>query len=205
MERKVLQDRLEKYYKGLLEPEEVRELIRYFSGDDVPEGFEADRDLFRFLAESSEEPENSALEERMSQFVDRLERKEHRPVRQLTPFRVGIAAAAAIALLVTAYLGFLRNPIKDTFNDPAVAYAETQRILGFVSTKLNEGTGRMDLLATAMEPAGELEKLENLQLPAEQLRKFSELNSGIDLLQENRALTKTESVLNKYLNLNQNK
>jgi len=205
MERKVLQDRLEKYYKGLLEPEEVRELIRYFSGDNVPEGFEADRDLFRFLAKSSGEPENSALKERMSQFVDRLERKEHRPVRQLTPFRVGIAAAAVIALLVTAYLGFLRNPIKDTFNDPAMAYVETQRILGFVSTKLNEGTGRMDLLATAMEPVGELEKLENLQLPAEQLRKFSELNSGMDLLQENRVLNKTESVLNKYLNLKQNK
>lgn len=54
-----------------------------------------------------------------------------------------VAAAAAAALLL------LPDSPKDTFDDPALAYAEVEKAFAYMSQKIEEGT---DIAAKAEEP-----------------------------------------------------
>lgn len=205
MEKKDLQDRLKRYYEGTLSSEEVRELIRFFREEDTPEGFETEKEIFSYLGDSADEPAPGGIEEKMSQLIDDLEKKEHRSHRVVSLYPVLAGLAATVALLLAVYLGFLRNPVKDTYKDPVQAYAETQRVLGFVSSKLNQGTKPMGLLAAAQKPAEELEKLNMLATPVRELEKVAALKQGMKTLQNNNALDKSGEILNKYLKINTNK
>lgn len=62
-------------------------------------------------------------------------------------------AVAAIALAV--FLAVPRQP-KDTFTDPVLAYAEIERTLGYVSSKIDKGT------AIARSAETKFEKVENI-------------------------------------------
>lgn len=71
--------------------------------------------------------------------------------RPVLRWAVPAVAAAALAVL----LAFPSGP-KDTFSDPALAYAEIERTLAYISQKIDKGT---EIAAKAEEP---VETLKNI-------------------------------------------
>lgn len=83
-------------------------------------------------------------------------RKDSRTVR----YGIGGAAVAAAAGLVLA-LNIPQQP-KDTFDDPAMAYAELEKTFAYISDKMNKGVDIAADAAPAFDKASEiLNKINN--------------------------------------------
>jgi hypothetical protein len=130
MNTKELNRLLEKYYKGDSTEEEEEMLRRFFTGDNIPEGYEAEKDIFTYYNEAIAVPEPSYdFEARILEGIDKSEESRRKVTirRYLFP---SLSAAAGILLLAGSYFFFIhRSEPRDTFTDPAIAYAETMKIL----------------------------------------------------------------------------
>lgn len=162
---------LNKYYRGTGNEEEENILREYFRGDDILPGFEAEKEVFSFYNSSRNVPEPDAdFENRILAAVDASisERAGKGRIRLLYPF---IGAAASILLLFGSYF-FLMNKSQpeDTFSDPALAYAETRKVLFEVSSKMNRAT-------SSLEPVGKMNKMKK--------KSFSSLNKSTSIIIKN--------------------
>ncbi len=159
---------LNRYYEGLSTDEEERTLKDFFSGNDLPEGYETEKALFKYFFHSANIPSPSAdFEERIISSLDDTAPAIRKSYRKILITVSGIAAGMII--LIGSWFIFSSQGSEDTFNDPEIAYAETLKILYGVSTKLNEG-------ASALEPVsglnpGEIKGLDVLSRSAETIEK----------------------------------
>lgn len=138
---------LEKYYDGGTSETEEQALRQFFLGNDIPEGYEAEKEIFGFYSACEKIPEPSAdFEKRIMAAADRSVSgssiiKKRRLVYSL------VSAAAGLLILTGSYFFFMhRSEPADTFSDPDLAYAETMKILYNVSSKLNQGTRPLNSL-----------------------------------------------------------
>ncbi|MGE5418864.1 MAG: hypothetical protein ACM3UT_01705 [Chloroflexota bacterium] len=133
---------LHKFYEGLSSEEEERVLKVFFTGDDVPAGYESEKDLFVFYLAASEVPEPSAgFEERIISAVEKLPGNRWIPNRRFALTFSGIAAG--LLIMIVSWFLLSRQAREDTFRDPEIAYAETMKILYEVSSKLNTGAASL--------------------------------------------------------------
>ncbi len=149
MKEEALKDLIGKYYDGLTTPEEEKVLREYFAINS-PEGFEAEKEIFNYYATKLAVPEPSDdLEVRIIERINSFEgsRGNKRHLRYLMP----LLSTAASLLVITGLWFFYqnRNESADTYDDPAIAYAETIKLLYSVSVRLNKG-------AMALEPVSKL-------------------------------------------------
>ncbi|MBN2667381.1 MAG: hypothetical protein JXR67_12785 [Bacteroidales bacterium] len=148
---------LTKYYDGNSTIEEERLLKEYFGGTDVPEELFEEQKIFRCYSEISDKgiPEPSAdFEKRIYEAIDREEKRSLIPPRRRF-FVILSGVAATLLILAAAYFFFERRPdIRDTYNDPEVAYAEAMKILHSVSSRMNEGTKALGQLTALQEETG---------------------------------------------------
>jgi hypothetical protein len=153
MNTKELNRLLEKYYKGESTETEEAKLRRFFSGENIPEGYDAEKAIFSYYDEANAKPEPSYdFEARILDGIDRYEegRRKFSIRRHLIP---SLSTAAGILLLAGSYFFFIhRSEPRDTFTDPQIAYAETMKILMNVSSQLNRG-------AMALEPVGKMNEM----------------------------------------------
>jgi hypothetical protein len=153
MNTKELNRLLEKYYKGESTEAEEEKLRRFFSGENIPEGYDTEKAIFSYYDEANAIPEPSYdFEARILDGIDRYEegRRKFSIRRHLIP---SLSAAAGILLLAGSYFFFIhRSEPRDTFTDPQIAYAETMKILMNVSSQLNRG-------AMALEPVGKMNQM----------------------------------------------
>jgi hypothetical protein len=168
MNRLEISELLSRFYEGDTSEDEERLLRLIFSGDSIPEGFEAERDYILFCLDNAGIPAPSAdFEERITRAVSKSEQpaKQSEIKRRLL---VVLTSAAAVIMIITGSYFFLasRNTITDTYSDPEVAYAETMKILLEVSAKLNKGT-------QALKPVGKLNTVAALSV--EKVNNSSEL------------------------------
>jgi hypothetical protein len=143
-----LKELLEKYYMGDTSGTEEAELRNYFSGEDILEGYEAEKEIFRHFSHSEIIPVPSDdFEERIMKAVDGLEKDQsNKPLRKI--YIRALSAAATILILIGSYfLFFNQSETEDTFSDPRLAYAEALKILNEVSVKLNKGTDALKPIA----------------------------------------------------------
>lgn len=151
MKEEKLKELLEKYYKGDTSQEEEAELRKYFSGDGILEGYEAEKEIFSHYFHSEIIPVPSPdFESRIIKAVDDIENDQRNRSLRKRSITV-LSAAASILILIGSYFVFFHQPeTEDTFSDPQLAYAETMRILYDVSVKLNKGT-------EALKPIGKIQ------------------------------------------------
>jgi hypothetical protein len=132
---------LDKYYSGESTEEEEINLREYFNGNDILNGFEAEKDIFAYYKSAGELPEPSeGFEDRILAGIDMVEKKPgtSKIRRLLIPM---LSAAASILILAGIWFYFDRRiEIRDTYSDPKIAYAETMKILIDVSSKMNRAT-----------------------------------------------------------------
>jgi len=172
---------IEKYYKGETNEGEERSLRDFFALNS-PEGYEAEKEIFTYFPSAGSVPDSSpGLEARIMARIDSLEAKRRILRRYLMP---ALNVAAGLLILAGSYFFFTtKGKSEDTFSDPAIAYAETMKILYSVSEQMNRGeramrpVGKMNEMTSKglkaiSESSGKIEK--NLDLFSRQLKNAGE-------------------------------
>ena len=153
MKEEELKRLVEKYYSGESTEEEENTLRDFFRKDNVPEGYEAEKEIFSFYNGSDNIPEPSIdFEARILAGIDASERVAGSQKTKRYIISV-MSAAAGLLLLAGSYFFFVKeSETTDTYTDPKIAYAETIKILMEVSSQLNHGT-------QALEPVGKMKMI----------------------------------------------
>jgi hypothetical protein len=141
---------IEKYYNG--ESDEQDEMsLRNFFASNSPAGYEAEKEIFTYFpAQDSVTEASPDLETRIMARIDSLEAGRSNLKRYLLP---ALNIAAGLLILAGTYFFFAqRGKSVDTFSDPAIAYAETMKILYSVSEQMNKGE-------RAMKPVGKMNEM----------------------------------------------
>jgi hypothetical protein len=153
MKEKELKRLIEKYYDGESTEDEEKTLRDHFRQNEIPEGYQSEKDIFSYYSASGEIPEPSrGFEGRIIAGLDAYDNKtgSHKIRKFLLPVS-GIAAG--ILILIGSYFFFIqRTEPRDTYKDPRIAYAETMKVLLSVSSQLNHGT-------QGLEPVGKINKM----------------------------------------------
>ncbi len=195
MKEEELKRLIEKYYNGETSDEDEERLRGFFAIGEIPQGYESEKLIFGYYDSSERIPEPSAgFEDRIMDRIDDAEKIIGS--RNLRTFLIPvISAAAGLLLLAGSY--FLITGKKepaDTFSDPAIAYAETMKILNEVSIRLNRGT--RELQPVAMMSEYSKLSLEKVNTPAiivrKNLRSLNWLQKAIELTSN-----PVEQVINK--------
>jgi hypothetical protein len=171
MNEEELKRLIEKYYNGESTEQEEIVLRDYFVKNNIPRGYEAEKVIFGYYAESSEIPEPSIdLEARILAGIDASERNKNslRIRKYLIPV---LSTAAGVLILAGSYFFFInRAESQDTYTDPKLAYAETMRILRDVSSQLNRGT-------QVLEPVGKINEVTK--------KSFDTINKSTRMIEKN--------------------
>lgn len=153
MREEELRRLVDRYYNGDSTEEEERALKEFFKTNNVPQGYEAEKEIFRYYDDSEVIPEPSVdFEARLMAGIDAsmivaVSRKKNRYLV------TALSAAAGLLILAGSYFFFVnRIERADTFTDPKLAYVETIRILRDVSSRLNRGT-------QILEPVGKMNEI----------------------------------------------
>ncbi|HLP71767.1 MAG TPA: hypothetical protein VK155_02620 [Bacteroidales bacterium] len=134
MKKEELEILLAKYYDGTISPHDEEVLRRYFTSDDVPDGYEAEKAIFSYFNSAAPEP-SSGFESRI---IKGIEVSRKAKMRRII-YYVSSAAASIVFIISAVFFLDSRNKPEDTFKDPQLAYAETLKILYSISTQLNRG------------------------------------------------------------------
>ena len=155
---------LDKFFDGQTsEAEEER--LRGLMADDVPESLSAVKAMFGAFSRIDSTAETmadarvaEAVEHRMSRMVDQWSRVEtstrRDSRRRAIRWMAGIAASMLLIAGYSFYLGTTHEQAQtaampqDTYNDPRMAYKETEKALNMLSEKLNKGIDEMEKLKT---------------------------------------------------------
>ena len=171
MNAKELDCLLEKYYKGESCQEDELKLRNFFSGDSVPEGYEAERAIFSFYQSENEIPEPSyGFESGILEGIKRMEntRNSMNFRRHLIPI---LGAAAGLLIMAGTYLYFSQSSVmKDTYSDPKIAYLETRKVLLEVSAKMNRAK-------LTLEPVGKMDEMKR--------KSFTSINKTTGIIEKN--------------------
>lgn len=159
---------LEKYYEGKASEEEELTLRKFFSENNVPVGFETEKEIFGFYERMGKIPDLSPdFEGKIIAGIDKNisgSLKKRRLVISL------LSAAAGVLILTGLYFFFLnKTEPGDTFSDPELAYAETLKILYNVSLQFNNGT-------QTLRPLGKMQEVST--------KSFEEINRSTIIIEE---------------------
>lgn len=127
MESNNIRQLLEKYFDGETSIEDERILKNYFSSDTVASEFIAYKDLFGFYAT-----------EKKHTSTRRFSIKKEANIRQVL--------SVAASMVVVVGIGFMllktqpeTNTDLGSFDDPEIAFIETQKALALIGQNLNKG------------------------------------------------------------------
>lgn len=154
---------LDKYLDGQTTEAEEQQLRASLAGD-VPQELRAEKAMFGALAQFEQtattlmdERVAEATEHRMSRMIDqwnRLETVQRRKSRShAMKWLTSVAAGMLVLVGVSFYAGQKQQQQsqaqtaampQDTYNDPRMAYKETEKALQMLSEKLNQGIEEME-------------------------------------------------------------
>ena len=153
MDRKNIERLIEKFYNGDTTIGEERMLENFFSQKKIPASLESERDIFRYYSSSrNEKLHDDNLEQKIIQTIESeggdLTGKKRRLIYTVTSIAASflILLGSWFILLSPAGPGLALSRYQDTFDNPEIAYLETQKALLYVSAKLNNGTQELNNL-----------------------------------------------------------
>jgi hypothetical protein len=171
MKEEELKRLVEKYYNGEGTEEEESTLRDFFRKNEIPRGYEAEKEIFSYYTESAQIPEPSHdFETQIFAAIDASERERaiQKVKRYLLPL---LSAAAGLLILAGSYFLIIQRDAQgDTFSDPKIAYAETVKILKDVSSQMNRG-------AQVLEPMGKINEIRE--------KSFETINKSTRVVEKN--------------------
>lgn len=137
MELDRIENLLEKYFEAETSIAEEKELKDYFSSSDVAPPLEQYKPLFGYTIQAKKEQFNATIP---------LNTKKRKSVVWLS-----VAASVAVLLGVGLFTFNHYNQPKSndygTYDDPEVAFRETQKALAMISEHVNKGIGSIGYLS----------------------------------------------------------
>ena len=144
------QQLFDKYLDGNTTAQEERELLQFFSSQQVPDGLKAEQAYFLNIFN---EKKAQQLEETLSHKIDAWQaaEKAFQPAPANTRkhrwlWATGIAAS--IAVVATIGFSLLSKPTidldVDTYDSPELAYATTEQSLALLSRTINKGCDELE-------------------------------------------------------------
>jgi hypothetical protein len=184
MKKEELDILLEKYYSGTATEEEEFSLRSFFRSAEIPAGYEAEAEIFRFMSEAYTVPEPSAdLNSRIISALDKARNiNKFKRIRKAYYTLSGVAAGILIIIASWFFLARSSEP-HDTFEDPELAYAAAVDILYEVSGRLNRGLQTVEpvtrMNTMQLLKIGELEK--TVDLAGRELQSLDHLDKVIEM------------------------
>lgn len=154
--RERIRELLDKYLEGLTTSEEETFLKDFFGQESVPAEFKSDALWFGHITnKAANEEEVQTLERDMSQWIDKQNQHEKRVSLRIWSLRIaaGVALLIAGAFLVRHYQS---EKMKDTYQDPQIAYLEAKKVLLYVSQTLNKGTDKLQTVSRIQSGSNEM-------------------------------------------------
>jgi len=129
MELRKIKQKLEKYFEGQTSLQEEKELKHYFSSQNVAPELLPYRSAFAYFSQ-----EKTTLSSK--KFV----------LYQKLSFKKWLSISASVVVLLS--IGFFMQQSEDlgTFDDPEIAFIETQKSLHLIAENLNKGKEKVYLL-----------------------------------------------------------
>ncbi|RDI09855.1 hypothetical protein [Flavobacterium sp. AG291] len=127
MELRVIEKLLEKYFNAETTIAEEKDLKLYFSSPDVVPHLEQYRPLFGYFSQQEEQKFDKTL-----------------PLKTKRHYGRWMSVAASVVLLGGLLTFYNTQPAEEdlgTYDDPEVAFRETQKALQMLSTNVNIGMG----------------------------------------------------------------
>jgi hypothetical protein len=129
MESNKIEILLEKYFEGKTSIDEENELRDYFASSNVSPNLEQYKTVFDYLSLAKEE-----------QFNPEIQLKPQK--RNLARFSIAVSIVVLLGIGVYTYFNYnnaKENQYLGTYDDPEVAFRETQKALLLLSTNINTG------------------------------------------------------------------
>ena len=160
-----LKELLGKYWDGLSDLEEEREISRLLEREDLPPSFKGEKMLFTYYSEQR----SSTLGTGKSDNYIKALHAVKKPGRVISLIWTGLKVAAVITVIATA--GWIIRdemkarpesiqPLADSFEDPQKAFEETKKALMMLSRNMGKGreqASRFKAFSEAMDKARNLE------------------------------------------------
>ena len=131
-----IENLLEKYFEAETSIAEEKELKDYFASSDVAQHLEQYKPIFGYVVQAKQEQFTATIP---------LKTKKRKSVVWLS-----VAASIAVLLGVSLFTFNHYNQPKSndlgTYDDPEVAFRETQKALAMISEHVNKGIGSMQYL-----------------------------------------------------------
>jgi hypothetical protein len=138
MELRAIEKLLEKYFNAETTIAEEKDLKLYFSSQDVAPHLEQYKPMFGYFSKQEEQKFDKALP---------LKTKKH--------YARWISVAASVVLLsgLLTFYNVQQQEELGTYDDPEVAFRETQKALQMLSTNVNVGMGSVHNVGVEYEKA----------------------------------------------------
>jgi len=179
---------IEKYYEGETSLAEEKLLRDYFTSGEVPGHWKTYQEYFRFIDEEKQKNLSDAtFDDRCMELIEKETKKT--PLFDLRrPWIYWVAGVAATALiLIAVFVKFdpLPGRIADTYDDPETAYVEARKILLYVSSKLDQGTSRLEPVNVMDKGLSELQPITAYDKAAGQVKRLGEVEKISKMINRN--------------------
>lgn len=153
MDTEKIRQLLEKYYNAECSEDEEMQLRKIFEGEEIPDEFHCEREIFGYYSHASEIPEPAS--DFVKSIIEAVDDENIKRINVKKRFIMTVAGIAAGLAILTGTLFFLkgkREP-RDTYSDPEIAYTEAMKIMQNVSARMNHGTKALGHIAMMQEEA----------------------------------------------------
>lgn len=184
MNLQTIEQLIEKYERGETSADEEQQLKVFFLKEEVPLHLRNYKELFAYFESSKiEELPSSDFDEKVLAAIDD---KKIIPITYVNRKRLYFISsiAAGIIILLGLYFryGLTGSSLKDTYNDPLLAYAETKKVLMKVSVNLNSGVNEMKSIKEFNAGLSELDKVSAFQTGLKQLEKVTIFDKAKEII-----------------------
>jgi hypothetical protein len=185
MENSPIHQLLAKYFEGNTSLQEERIIQEYFNNDlAVPEDLLPLKKQFALLKSGRNLSfDTTILESKILAQIEEYEKQIGTPVKRFPLKRFLIAASITLVIALSGIMFFRsqNNRIRDTFTDPHLAYAETQKALLLVSRTMNKGIEPLSNISKINSGTEQLKKLEKIDQSLGMLNLVSFINQSSNL------------------------
>ncbi|MBU1013037.1 MAG: hypothetical protein KKG99_08515 [Bacteroidetes bacterium] len=166
---------LEMYFDGDTSLEDEKILKEFFQGENLPPHLASLKDSFNYFSQEKTKDElDESFDQKLFAQINNFETSNKRQIRRRYIYYIsGIAASILIIISIFTNIDPFSSKMKDTFNDPQVAYEETKNALLIVSGLFNHGLKPVDNIAKFDDGMNQLSKVESLSKGMEEVGKIS--------------------------------
>lgn len=170
-----IENLLEKYFEGNTSLEEEKILKEFFQGESIPPHLVSLKETFNYFSEEKSKDElDESFDKKVLSQINHFEIDHKRQSRRrLIYYASGIAASILIIISIFTNIDPFSSTLKDTFDNPQMAYEETRKALLLVSGTLNKGVKPVEKMAKFDDGLEQMEKIKSLSTGMEEFEKIT--------------------------------